>query len=876
MNKVFVLVAFLLLPIFSYSQNVSIAGKVVTVTNEPIFYALVNIKGTSIFTNTNDAGDFKLVVPSGRQIIWVSMLGYAPFEQDLMVDTLTSNLVITLKESSLKLDGVVVTAKASQSKEGTSTYTIGSDAIKQVQAISLTDIVSLLPGGKLVPQKLTTTSQIDLRSAESSSVNAFGTSIIVDGTPLSNDANLQAINPSSGLGGGTNVANQGLDLREIPASNIESVEVVTGVASAKYGNITSGAIIVTRKAGYSPLNISFNSTPSSYQTSASRGFKLKKLGYLNVDADYAYSIGRPTEKRDFYQRINVGTRWTTIVNTALNWNNTVALSYGFSGDGRNTEADEVLMSNRDIRNHRFTLSNNGRLNLLGNLNYTFSISGVSQYTKLEQEETDGPRPLVEPIETGTYFTTFSPLSYMQTTIMKGLPINLYSRIESEQSTSIAKHNLNFTTGMEYSFDKNFGEGRILGAASVGAAGLPGSRGARFLDIPASKTFSAYHQFSITREFPNLMYQLRAGLRYDNMIERFNLLSPRLSGTISFYKQLKLRGAWGLSYKAPSMITLYPGPIYFDLVNLSYYDPEPSERLAVVTSYVLTPNNRNLKPSKGETREVSVEWGEKGFSIKVTGYQKTITNGITGTKKLIILKNQGYTVISEPVGAPPVVEIDTTKVTYIPQVYSSYVNNSKSQTRGVEFVISTPSISGIKTSFSMGGQLIETESIDDVPTIRSSNSSSSKNRYGVYLSNKSISKQYNANITIIQPLPSLRMMITLTTEINLYGNRYQENASLYPVAYYDDRGNYIEIPEADRANPEYADLKLSANQFNPNITPFYPNFHLQVRKETRQGHSFSFYANNCLWYNPYYTDEYSNNTYRLNGKISFGFGIGIKI
>jgi len=876
MNKVFVLILLVILPLIGLSQKVSVSGKVLTKSGEPIFFAVVNLKGTNIFCYTNDKGEFKLMIPTGKSVLAAAMLGYAPFEKEFTLEKPESNLLFVLKESSLQLDGVEVIAKPSQSKEGTSTYSIGTDAIKQVQATSLTDIISLLPGGKLEPQKLTSTSQLGLRSAESSNVNSFGTSIIIDGAPISNDANLQSANPSAGLSSGTNVANKGVDLREIPASNIESVVVVTGVASAKYGNITSGAVIVTRKAGYSPLSLNFNSTPSSYQTSASRGFKLKKLGYLNLDADYAYSINRPTEKRDFYQRINFGTRWTTTVKKSLNWSNTLALSYGFNGDGRKKEPEEVLITNRDIKNHRIIVSDNGRIEILGNLNYTISLNASSQYTKLESEQTDGPRPIVEPLESGTYFTTFSPLNYMQTTVMKGLPVNIYSRIEADQNTSVASHNLNFSTGIEYSFDKNYGKGRIQGGESVGAAGIPGSRGAVFHEIPASKTLSLYHQLNISRELTDFSYQLRAGLRYDYMIERFNLFSPRLSASVDLFKHLKIRAAWGLSYKAPSMITLYAGPVYFDLVNLSYYDPIPSERLAVVTSYVITPDNSNLLPSKGETREVTAEWNSGGFNFKVTGYEKLISNGISSTNSLIVLRNQGYKVVSEPVGAPPVVAPDPNLVTYTPRTYSSYVNNSRSKTRGLEFTANSPALKKTKTSISISGQFLKTEAYENVPQVRYSNGSVTKSRYGVYENSLRISEQYTANITLIQPITKLKMMVTIATELNIYSNNYQENISLLPIAYYDDKGVYVAIPEAKRFDAEYSDLVLNANQFTPNKYPFYPNFHLQVRKETRQGHSFSFYANNAFWYNPYYTDSYSKTTVRLNSRISFGFGVGIKL
>lgn len=93
---------------------------------------------------------------------------------------------------------------------------------------------------------------------------------------------MQALNPASSTAGVKSTANSGVDLRNIPTSNIESVEVITGVPSAKYGNLTSGTVLVKRKAGYTPLNIRFNTTPTSYQGGISRGMNMgRKWGFLN-------------------------------------------------------------------------------------------------------------------------------------------------------------------------------------------------------------------------------------------------------------------------------------------------------------------------------------------------------------------------------------------------------------------------------------------------------------------------------------------------------------------------------------------------------------------------------------------------------------------
>jgi hypothetical protein len=113
------------------------------------------------------------------------------------------------------------------------------------------------------------------------------------------------------------------------------------------------------------------------------------------------------------------------------------------------------------------------------------------------------------------------------------------------------------------------------------------------------------------------------------------------------------------------------------------------------------------------------------------------------------------------------------------------------------------------------------------------------------------------------------------ELNFVNYRERKQASLYPYAYYDSQGELHDIPESDRDDPEYENLKLPEHTYTVlSKPPFYTNYHLQVRKETKSGHSFSFYANNCFWYNPEYL--YNNSRRTLNGTISFGFGVSLKL
>lgn len=880
MKKLLLIPLFLLFCLIGKAQTYNVSGVVSDNEKNPIFYCVVKIKNSNSYVTSDDKGRFTIKLPHGKNTIVFSCLGYSEKEMDVIVQDNIKNLTISMQQLSLEIDEVIVTAKQTQSKQGTSSYRIGEDALKQVQAMSLPDIMQLIPGQKITPPNFSSTQTINLRNVGISgqSANAFGTSIVIDGTPISNDANMQAANPSTGAGGGGNTVNSGVDLREVQVGNIESVEIVSGVASAKYGNITSGTVIVNRKAGYTPLYLSFNTTPSSYQLNASKGFKLKNnLGFLNTDLDYTYSNDRPTEEAHFYQRMGIGLRWTTTILKKRNWTNTVSLNFSRQKDGLKKDEDRVIPNFTETSNQRISFSINGRANFLGSLNYNLSVNYFNQKTTMQVEQS-GPVPLVQPLENGTYYTSYSPLKFMQTTEMNGGPINLYSRIDASQLISVKKYEFTFLTGVEYSYDKNTGKGRVTSGDAVMPSNMPGSRGAKFHEIPASTMFSLYHESEITRKGENSKYNFRGGVRYDYMNKRYSLFSPRLSFSANYYNKLRIRAAWGLSFKAPSMLSLYPGPIYFDITNLSYYHNDPASRLAIVTTYIHQPTNEHLNPSKGDTKEIGIDYEYKGVNIRLTAYNKKLTGGISTYDQLKVLEKQNYRIVSQPVGQQPIVEAIPGDIVYMPRIFSIYANNQVIDTKGFEFTIEPPKIKSTNTSFMLTGSIAQSTTYSDNARIRTSQiiGGSQASRYGVYQSSKDYRSVGTANLTTIQHFPKLRMLITFITELNIFEKRDTKDYSIYPVGYYNLRGEYIDLPNGEGSKQEYNDLHLSPNNFNYVTPPFYPNFHLQIRKETRQGHSFSFYANNCFWYNPVYTDNISNTQIRLNNRVSFGFGVSIKL
>ena len=78
--------------------------------------------------------------------------------------------------------------------------------------------------------------------------SALGTQIQVDGIPISNDANLQYSTSYGSIQEYANV-NRGVDTRAISTDDIESVEIVRGIPSVEYGDLTSGLIKIDRRKG---------------------------------------------------------------------------------------------------------------------------------------------------------------------------------------------------------------------------------------------------------------------------------------------------------------------------------------------------------------------------------------------------------------------------------------------------------------------------------------------------------------------------------------------------------------------------------------------------------------------------------------------------
>ncbi|WP_165841072.1 TonB-dependent receptor plug domain-containing protein [Larkinella punicea] len=232
--------------------------------------------------------------PTAAVELTATLLGYEPVRIPLDASAGQQPLVITLRQQSLALAEVRVVAKEQALGSGSM---IGRQAIQHVQPVSLADVLQLVPGQLAINPDLSNVQQSLLRQAPTSTaadrMNALGTALILDGVPLSNNANLQSdvtiLNASAGsLPPFSSAVGRGNDLRQIPADNIESVEVIRGIPSVRFGDLTTGGVLVTTRAGvYSP-RLTQRLNPNLSQTAFGYGFRAANTGTFNIDTDLAF------------------------------------------------------------------------------------------------------------------------------------------------------------------------------------------------------------------------------------------------------------------------------------------------------------------------------------------------------------------------------------------------------------------------------------------------------------------------------------------------------------------------------------------------------------------------------------------------------------
>lgn len=225
-----------LIPLWAFSQNITVKGVVKDATGESVIGASVVQKGTSNGIITDIDGNFTLNVPSNSTIV-ISFVGYKTQEIPVAGKT---QINVTLKEDAEMLDEVVVVGYGQMKRSDLtgSVVSVNDQAIKKSVPTSIDQVLQGRAAGVQIQANTGTpggSSAIRIRGINS--LNATNQPIfVIDGV---------IVDSSSSDNGTSN------PLSSINPSDIVSMDVLKDAsATAIYGaRASNGVIMITTKRG---------------------------------------------------------------------------------------------------------------------------------------------------------------------------------------------------------------------------------------------------------------------------------------------------------------------------------------------------------------------------------------------------------------------------------------------------------------------------------------------------------------------------------------------------------------------------------------------------------------------------------------------------
>lgn len=317
----------LIMPLWAYSQTITVTGTVVDGSGEPLIGATVQQKGTSNGTSTDLDGHYSLTLPS-KGTITVSYVGYNT--QEIAVNG-RAKIDITLEENAEVLDEVVVVGYGQMKRSDLtgSVVSVGEDAVKKSIATSIDQVLQGRAAGvQIQANSGTPGASTSIRIRGINSLNATNQPIfVIDGVVIDTATDNESSNP----------------LSSINPSDIVSMDILKDAsATAIYGSRASnGVIMITTKRGKSgeatvtyDMYMGWQEMPKQYEMLNLRQFA-ERYNYLAnekhlMDPSNAYL--RP-------ELLGEGTNWQDeLFHKAFMMNHNISVSggnekttYAFSG-----------------------------------------------------------------------------------------------------------------------------------------------------------------------------------------------------------------------------------------------------------------------------------------------------------------------------------------------------------------------------------------------------------------------------------------------------------------------------------------------------------------------------------------------------------------
>ena len=351
------------------ADNSTVRGRVVDVSGEPLIGATIREKGGTRGTVTDIEGNFILSVPDSA-VLQVSFVGYESIEVSVGG---RKTLEIQLRENTVMLDNVIITALGLEKKEASLAYSIQKVKGEELTRMKEVNMITALAGKAAGVQINKNSSGIGgsakvslrgIRSASGDNQPLY----VIDGVPMLNIGTEQAY---SAIGGTANAGNRdgGDGISNLNPEDVESISILKGApAAALYGSqAANGVILITTKKGNTAgqRNIHF-STGLTFD----KAFSLPKMQNCYGVSDVVDSWGEKTylptsnELNDFFR-----TGLTSITSVSVNYGNEKIQTYfSYANTTGRGIVDKNQLTKHNINLRDTAVMFNQRLKLDGNVN----------------------------------------------------------------------------------------------------------------------------------------------------------------------------------------------------------------------------------------------------------------------------------------------------------------------------------------------------------------------------------------------------------------------------------------------------------------------------------------------------------------------------
>ena len=837
----------------------------------------------------------------------------------------------------VRLGEVVVTAIQSDSPDTRSI--IGQDAIRHIQVTDLSGLTQLLPGVLTRNPDLNTPAAFTIRSiSHSDPTNAFGVAVLVDGLRMNNNSNLQ----QATLGGIGKLYNSsaltGFDVRSIAPSSIESVEVIRGVPSVRYGDVASGVVLVKSKAGTQPYMAGIRFTATEKLFSIGKGIGIGTSGgTFYWGADYALSAQDARQPEQTFRRIGIQASYAKDFTSA-----TFRMNLrGYHMQDKNEKGANMLDGEyQKAINQGFSFLLNGQLNLkkswLTSLEYEAGMTYGYQKNQSNVYNSGTQQVTTYELQSGEHAGYFLSPNYFSYLSVEGKPFSAdVSLIASLRRSIYNKVYNHFSLGVRVGTEGNQGEGVYFDPLAPPVE-LIGGRTRSYSDIPFVWNYTAFAENKAVFPIGGMRTELQMGIRL-NYLQTKSLhyaptIEPRANIRQLLWEQqedeylnsFSIRAGWGLMRKMPMLAYLYPDKSYTDKNCFTYNDVDNGQRLTVLHTYVTDKTfNPQLNMPVNNKFEFGVNLKIKGITADIVWFKEHLRNGFCETQQAEPFTYRRYASLIDKGAHPELTDkgvmnngevlASTSNSTFA--LYTRPQNGIEQRKIGLEYTLDLGYWRRLNSSFLISGSYIKVEEKNNVLSASYPQIELNGVPYpyvGIYeatglLANLQISQLSSSRFQCITQIPRIGLVTTLTLQAvwldkqrrgmkcsynnpvylaDEKGNRLDGNPMidtehrkrLNPVYYMDGEGNLHRFTQEMATDKRFADLVLetgTSTAFQEDSFGPYFLLNLRVTKKIGKHVSVAFCANNLTRSNPKKFARSAQQYSLLNPELYYGAEVNLQ-